>query len=231
MPSRGHDEDKPTEPRPKLAPSGDEGAKGGPESLHGNVPDTCAAALLLVDWINDLEFEGGEDLLPHALPAAQKTAALKKRCAEAGIPCIYANDNFGRWRSDFASVVEHCKGDVRGRPIAELLAPTPEDYFVLKPKHSGFFHTTLELLLMNLKASTLIISGLAGNICVLFTANDAYMRDYKVVVPPDCIASEDERDNQQALHVMETILKAKLTPSEQIELEGLCATEVKETKK
>jgi len=202
-------------------------AKGTPEDLHGNVPDTCAAALLLVDWINDLEFDRGADLLAHALPAAKKAAALKRRCQAAKIPCIYANDNFGRWRSDFAAVVEHCRGDVRGRQIAELLAPTEDDYFVLKPKHSGFYHTTLELLLHKLEARTLILSGLAGNICVLFTANDAYMRDYELIVPPDCSASEDPGANDQALRVMKTILKADLIPSEEIDLRSLLVDEAK----
>jgi nicotinamidase-related amidase len=195
--------------------------KGTVEDLHGNVPDTCAVALLLVDWINDLEFEGGEHLLEHALPAAKRVAALKRRCRAAGIPCIYANDNFGRWRSDFAAVVEHCRGKVRGQATAELLAPTGDDYFVLKPKHSGFYHTTLELLLHKLEARTLIVSGLAGNICVLFTANDAYMRDYKLIVPPDCSASEDPGANDQALRIMHAVLKAELTPSEEIDLPSL----------
>jgi nicotinamidase-related amidase len=200
-------------------------AKDTPENLHGNVPDTSAVALLLVDWINDLEFDGGEDLLKHALPAAKAAAALKKRCRAAKIPCIYANDNFGRWRSDFAAVVKHCQSKVRGRPIAELLAPTRNDYFILKPKHSGFYNTTLELLLHKLEAKTLIISGVAGNICVLFTANDAYMRDYKLVVPPDCTASENPDVNDHALGLMRRTLKAELTASEEIDLRALARKE------
>jgi len=76
--------------------------------LHGNAPDNASVALLLVDVINDLEFEGGEVLLPHALAAAQRIAALKESCREAGIPSIYVNDNFGKWRSDFKAVVAAC---------------------------------------------------------------------------------------------------------------------------
>lgn len=197
------------------------GAERSPANLHGNVPDTFPVALLMVDWINDLEFVGGEDLLKHALPAAKKMAALKRRCRAAGVPCIYVNDNFGRWRSDFAAVVKHCSGRVRGRPLAEMLAPTRADYFVLKPKHSGFFNTTLELLLHKLQARKLIITGLAGNICVLFTANDAYMRDYKVLIPPDCTASEHPEVNEHALRIMEKILKADIMPSEDINLRSL----------
>jgi len=66
----------------------------------------------------------------------------------------------------------HCiDDDTRGRPIVELLKPRPEDYFVLKPKQSGFYSTTLDLLLKHLGAHTLIIGGFTGDICVLFTCD------------------------------------------------------------
>jgi nicotinamidase-related amidase len=131
--------------------------------LHGNAPDESEVALVLIDVINDLEFEGGEELFRWALPAAQSIARLKNRAHEAGVPVIYVNDNFGRWRSDFKRIVTHClRDDVRGRPIAKLLAPDEDDYFVLKPKHSGFFSTTLELLLEYLGARRLVLTGFAG---------------------------------------------------------------------
>ena len=110
------------------------------EDLHGNVPDNAAVALLLIDVINDLEFAGGEDLVRYALPMAERIAALKRQAKQAGIPAVYVNDNFGKWRSDFRTLVTHClHEDVRGKPLAELLQPEEDDYFVLKPKHSGFF--------------------------------------------------------------------------------------------
>jgi len=128
--------------------------------LHGNAPDNSAVALLLVDVINDFEFPGGAELLRHALPAAKRIAALKNRCRRAGIPAIYINDNFGKWRSDFKSLVSHClKDKTRGQKIVELLKPERDDYFVLKPKHSGFYSTTLDLLLQYLGTETLILTG------------------------------------------------------------------------
>ena len=187
--------------------------------LHGNAPDTSVVALLLIDVINDLEFEGGEKLLHHALPAAKVIAAFKKRCEDAGIPAIYVNDNFGKWRSDFKKLVSHCLDDnTRGREIVELLKPAPDDYFVLKPKHSGFYSTTLDLLLKHLGAETLILAGFTADICILFTANDAYMRDYRLMVPADCVASQDEAENQRALKFMERVLKADIRSSSRIEL-------------
>ncbi len=187
--------------------------------LHGSAPDNARVALLLIDVINDLEFEGGEKLLRHALPAAKRIAALKQRCRRAGIPAVYVNDNFGKWRSDFKKLVSHCLNDrTRGRQVVELLEPERDDYFVLKPKHSGFFSTTLDLLLEHLGAQTLILTGFTGDICILFTANDAFMRDYRLVIPSDCVVSESETENRRALKFMQRILEADIRPSTEIEM-------------
>lgn len=138
------------------------------------------------------------------------------------MPVIYCNDNFGKWRSDFRSLLEHVlHDDMRGKPIAELLAPDSEDYFVLKPKHSGFHSTTLDVLLDHLGATTLILTGVAGNFCVLFTAHDAYMRDFRLVSPRDCTASEEEADNRRALEHMAKICKADIGPSSGIDFAQL----------
>lgn len=189
------------------------------KDLHGNAPDKCPVAILLIDLINDMEFREGEELLRYALPAAKCIAELKARAKRAGIPAIYVNDNFGRWRSNFAAQVEHCLNDgVRGRPVVELLRPADDDYFVLKPKHSGFFSTSLDILLEYLGATTLIIAGIAANICVLFTANDAYMRDFSLLVPADCVASNTEEDNGHALNQMQKVLKADIRPSTELDL-------------
>jgi len=194
--------------------------------LHGNAPDSAAAALLVIDMINDLEFEGGDVLLPQLLPAAERIAALKARARKAGIPVIYANDNFGRWRSDFREGVEHCLRDgVRGQPVVEALRPAEDDYFVLKPKHSAFFATTLDTLLRYLGARRLILTGTTGDLCVLFTASDAFMRDLHVHVPPDCVVSISPDHNQQALEYMERALDADLTLSTELDLERLARPE------
>jgi nicotinamidase-related amidase len=192
------------------------------DDLHGSVPDDAAVALLLIDVINDLEFDGGDTLLTQALPMATQIAALKRRAKHAGIPAIYVNDNFGRWQSDFAKLLAHCLEDgVRGRPLAEQLRPEDDDYFVLKPKHSGFYATTLELLLRYLKVTTVILTGLTGDICVLFTANDAYMRDLHLVIPADCVASQQSDENRHALAHMQRVLKADIRPSTALDLHAL----------
>ncbi|MGE3539755.1 MAG: cysteine hydrolase family protein [Candidatus Tectimicrobiota bacterium] len=176
----------------------------------------------VIDVINDLAFADGSALLQQALPMAQHLAALKRRTRQLGIPSIYVHDNFGRWQSDFHKLLHHCLQEgVCGQPLATLLQPDEEDYFVLKPKHSGFYSTTLELLLRALGVHTLILTGIAGNICVLFTANDAYMRDYRLIIPADCIASQTAQENSSALHIMQSVLKADIQASTALDLQLL----------
>ena len=192
------------------------------KDLHGNVPDTAATALLMIDVVNDFEFENGDQLLRLAIPVGKRIAELKSKAKAVGIPAVYVNDNFGKWQSDLKKIVSHCLEDkVRGKPFVELVLPDEDDYFVLKPKHSGFFSTTLALLLEHLGAERLILTGIAGNNCVLFTANDAYMRDFKLFVPSDCVVSETADENVYALKQMEKVLKADIRVSSELELEKL----------
>jgi nicotinamidase-related amidase len=180
------------------------------------------AALLLIDVINDMDFPGSETLVRLAETMANNLRALKRRARASGIPTIYINDNFGKWRSDFRATVQYClKPGVPGRKVAQLLKPDARDYFVLKPKQSAFYGTTLDTLLRDLKTNTLILTGVAGDNCVLFSANDAYMRDLKLHIPCDCIASNSDAENQYALRLMKKVVKADITPSTELDLKKL----------
>jgi nicotinamidase-related amidase len=171
-------------------------------------------ALLLIDVINDLAFDGSEALIAQAESMAAPLARFKRRATAAGVPTIYINDNFGQWRSDFRRTVAHCTArSSPGQRVSRRLRPTANDYFVLKPKHSGFFDTTLDTLLETLRIRRVILTGIAGNICVLFTANDAYMREYKIFAPADCIVSNTAADNDHALRQMKTVLKGDVAVS------------------
>jgi nicotinamidase-related amidase len=199
--------------------------------LHQNAPDNSGVALLIIDMINDLEFDGGEQVLQPAIDAAQHIGDLKRRLQKVGIPIIYANDNFGRWRSDFREAVRHCLEDgVRGAPIAQLLKPGPDDYFVLKPKHSAFFATALELLLTYLGCRRLILTGMSANMCVQFSAADAFMRDFHLQVPADCIASQSLDETRRALTYMQTVLGVDISPSADIDPDTVLPDAVPETK-
>lgn len=185
-----------------------------PRDPHGCVAHRSSTALLLIDVINPFDFPEASQLLRFARPAAQRIAALKERLQACGIPVIYVNDNFSLWQSDFRAQVEHCtRQEAAGADIAGLLRPGPHDYFVLKPKHSGFYSTSLEVLLRYLGAQHLVLAGFAGNICVQYTANDAYMRDLKLFVPQDCCASESAALNRAAVEQMRDTLRADVRPS------------------
>jgi nicotinamidase-related amidase len=192
--------------------------------LHGNAPDSSSIALLIIDAINDLEFRGGKQMLPRAVRIARSIAKLKARAQAARVPTIYVNDNFGRWRSDFRRIVNHCLDDgVVGRPLVEHVLPDENDYFVLKPKHSGFYNTTLDLLLHHLQAQTLVITGIATDVCVLFTAADAYMRDFRVIVPRDCVTALTPAAHRAALTHMRSTIKAEIVDSRRINFKALSA--------
>ena len=192
------------------------------DDLHGNAPDSSPVVLVIIDLINDLEFPNGADFLKPTLALAKRVAALKKKVKASGMAVIYTNDNFGRWRSDFREMIDHClNDDVRGKPLVKLLHPDPKDYFVLKPKNSAFFATTFDTLLTYLGAKTLILTGISADSCVLFTANDAYLRDYKLVIPEDCVTSANPTHTKQTLVYLRRVLKADTTPSTELDWDTL----------
>ena len=134
-------------------------------------PDRTQICLLIIDMINEFTFDGAEKLFPAIEQTAATIATLKQRAKSVGLPVLYVNDNFGKWRSDFRTLVNRCVEDgCRGKRIAEALRPDKDDYFILKPKHSGFFATPLELLLRHLNIRRVVLTGVAGDNCVLFTA-------------------------------------------------------------
>ncbi|GGD06002.1 isochorismatase family cysteine hydrolase [Pontibacillus salipaludis] len=171
-------------------------------------------ALILIDMVNKMDFEGGEDLLENTLNIVEPLKSLKNQAKEQGLPTIYVNDNFGLWQENVSDLIEECK-EGRGESVIKHISPKDDDYFIIKPKHSGFFGTQLSILLNKLRVNNLILTGIAGDICVLFTANDAYMREYNIWIPEDCVASEQLEDNQNALRIMERSLSANTTKSNQ----------------
>jgi nicotinamidase-related amidase len=175
--------------------------------------------MLIIDMISRWDFVDGDRLLPMAAAIAPRIAKLKVRARHAGVPVIYANDNAGRWRSDFRSLIaESLSASDRGKAITELLMPDTQDYFVLKPKQSAFFGTPLELLLQHLGAERLILTGVASDQCVLVTASEAVMRDLSVVVPKDCVASQTKERNNLVLKQLEDFHKVPTSSSTALRL-------------
>ena len=182
----------------------------------------CKTALLIVDMISDFEFEDGEKLCPPALAAAENIRELKKRAKDQRAPVIYVNDNYGHWNEDFRTFAARIRnGSERGRRITDLLAPEEDDLYILKPQRSGFYETPLSVLLQSLKVSNLIICGVTTDMCVLFTAHDAYMRGFQVFVPADCSAAVEPEFHQQAIDLIRRVADARTEFSSEIDLPAL----------
>lgn len=183
---------------------------------QGELPQSNTA-LLLIDVINKLDFPDNEELLAGLPQLAENLARLKRAARQAQVPVIYLNDNFNNWHSNFNEQLDACtKSDSNGRELAIALKPTKQDFFVLKPMHTGFFGTPLNILLKKLGAKTLVLAGIAADICVMYTANDAYMRDYKLIVVSDGVISNHQQLTDSALERMRGLLKARIASVDEL---------------
>ncbi|HEY1575673.1 MAG TPA: isochorismatase family cysteine hydrolase [Terracidiphilus sp.] len=189
-------------------------------------------ALLLIDVINHFEYPEAQKMLVQVLPIAPRIARLKARARAARMPVIYVNDNFGQWRSDLAKLLAYClRPQALGRQFVEQVRPDGHDYFVLKPRHSAFYQTPLEVLLAYLGTSSLVLCGLATNSCIVCTAHDAKMRNFGLFVPSDCSASLTALEHKEAIAHMRTMTDAAITPSRSLHLEALSKRRATPSKK
>ncbi|MFC2948796.1 isochorismatase family cysteine hydrolase [Virgibacillus sediminis] len=168
-------------------------------------------AVLFVDVINNFDFDGGEDLLANTNEILQHMKDLRDFAKKNDLPTIYVNDHYGLWQADFNKIIDYCKHE-GNKHIIDTLKPDDNDYFMIKPQHSAFFQTPLQSLLNELECQHLIVSGFAGDICILFTAKDAYMYGFDMRVPQNCMASEKKEGNDYALYLMRTVMKTDITP-------------------
>ncbi len=186
-------------------------------------PSPVPVALLLIDVLTTFHFPDGDAILKGALSMRDALVKLKARAREAGIPVLYVNDNFGDWRSEKEVLVGRCL-EAKGGQFVRPLLPDSEDYFVLKPMHSGFYMTPLEVLLQHLQVETLILTGLTSVSCITVTAHDANMRGFDIYVPPDCSSARNPEEHRQALAQLEAMAGANLTRSTSLKLANLIRT-------
>ena len=192
--------------KPDRAPLADRSAGGG-------------MALLVIDMISTWDFDGAEKIVAAATAIAPRIGALKRRCVRAGVPVIYVNDNRGRWRSEFRELVRiSIEESKTGAAIARHLQPEDDDYSVLKPKHSAFYATPLDLLLRHLRVNRLLITGVASDQCIVMSAAEAKMRDYEVVVPRDCIASLSAERDRRLLDYLSEVTQVETPVGSEVEL-------------
>jgi nicotinamidase-related amidase len=175
--------------------------------------------LLLVDTINPFDFEGGRSFARRSVRVARAIVKLRARASRAGVPVIYVNDNLGKWRSDADALVRWCsRPQMPGAPIVEMLKPRKADYVILKTTLSGFYQTPLDTMLRLGEVRTIVLTGFAADNCVLFTAADAYMREYRLVVPRDCIGAQTPDGLRRALKTMTAVFGANTRSSDRVRL-------------
>lgn len=183
-------------------------------------PSPVPVALLLIDVLTTFEFPDGDAILRGALAIRDALVKLKTRARELQIPVLYVNDNFGDWRSEKEVLMGRCL-EAKGGDFVRPLLPDSEDYFVLKPMHSAFYMTPLEVLLLHLQVETLILTGLTSNSCITVTAHDANMRGFDIYIPPDCSCARNPKEHAQALAQLEAMAGANLRPSTSLRLPNL----------
>ena len=178
------------------------------------------AGLLIIDMINDLSFSGGAAIRAKAEAAAGTILALRDDAERLGVPVVYVNDNYGQWHSERSRIIESCmRPESLGKELVRRIAPRQADYFVIKPQFSGFYATNLPVLLPKLGVSRLVLTGIAADICVLFTAADAHMREYAIWTPSDAVASERDERTAWALEIMRKSMDAEICPTAELTLE------------
>ncbi len=166
-------------------------------------------AVILVDLINDFNFPGGDKLLKNTKEILPNIIELKQYAAANNLPVIYVNDHYGLWQADFNKIITKCTNK-NSKEIIDKIKPNDKDYFLIKPQHSAFFQTPLQSLLTELNTHQLILAGIAGDICILFTAKDAYMYQMRLHIPKNCMASEEKEGNNYALYLMQSVMKANI---------------------
>ncbi|URL56869.1 cysteine hydrolase [Luteibacter flocculans] len=163
-------------------------------------------ALLVLDVFNTFQFPGGDELFQQAQEAIGKIRLLRERFHAREAPVIFVNDNFDRWQDSFDELVDYVAGSgAPGRTMVEALCPHGSDLKLLKPRHSAFFETALPSLLDHFDVRRIVVTGLAGDSCVLCTVLDAHVRGITPIVPADTTASQTiERTTRALAHLRET---------------------------
>lgn len=183
-------------------------------------PSPVPVALLIIDVLTTFQFPDGDEILRGALKMRDALVKLKARARQAAIPVLYVNDNYGDWRSEKEVLMGRCL-EAKGSHFVRSLLPDSEDYFVLKPMHSAFYMTPLEVLLQHLKVETLILTGLTSNSCITVTAHDANMRGFDIYIPPDCSCARSTEEHAHALAQLEAMAGANLMRSTSLKLPSL----------
>ncbi|MEW2634082.1 isochorismatase family cysteine hydrolase [Streptomyces sp. NPDC048389] len=161
-----------------------------------------SSALVVIDMINTYDHEDADLLLPSVTRAVPAVVRLLERARSRQLPVIYANDNFGEWRSHHGEILRTAlSGD--HADLVEPLRPDDDSLFVVKARHSIFFETPLAYLLGRLDIRHVVLCGQVTEQCILYSALDAHIRQLDVSVPRDAVAHIHEDLADAALRMME----------------------------
>jgi nicotinamidase-related amidase len=179
--------------------------------------DGGATALLVVDMLNPYEHPEADRLAERVADALPGVRTALRRADEAETPVIYVNDNYGDWNS---SSEELARQAMRGAhpELVEPVLPREGRSFVIKARHSTFFQTPLEYLLDQQGIARIVFTGQVTEQCILYSALDAYVRHFDVVVATDAVAGIYDELGEAALQMMERNMGAELVRAADLEL-------------
>ncbi|MET8615474.1 MULTISPECIES: cysteine hydrolase family protein [Streptomyces] len=172
-------------------------------------------ALLVIDMINTYDHKDADLLLPSAQTVVPVVADLLGRARERSVPVIYVNDNFGQWRSHHGELLDQALSGPHS-DLVKPLKPDSDSLFVVKARHSVFFETPLEYLLRQQDIDRLVLTGQVTEQCVLYSALDAHIRHFDVIVPKDAVAHIHEDLADAALRMMERNMGAHVCTSKDL---------------
>jgi nicotinamidase-related amidase len=171
-------------------------------------------AVLVIDMLNTYRHEDAELLIPNVADIIDPVAGLIADARERDdVDLIYVNDNYGDFTADFDEIVSAALSGQRP-DLVEPIAPEEDSLRVVKVRHSAFYASALDYLLGRLDARRLILTGQVTEQCILYSALDAYVRHYSVVVPPDAVAHIDPELGEAALTMMHRNMHAEVVPAE-----------------
>jgi ureidoacrylate peracid hydrolase len=167
--------------------------------------DPDRTAVLVVDMLNDFLEYGGAMVLSGGKVLYEPINRLLEHARQSELPIIWVCDEHPVMDdAEFEKRIPHCIAGSWGAEVVDALDVRDHDYRVRKRRYSGFFETDLDLRLRELKAESLIVTGLSTNICVRSTIHDAFFLRYQVIVPEDCVAATSKREQESTLYDIET---------------------------
>ncbi|MCX5588809.1 isochorismatase family cysteine hydrolase [Streptomyces erythrochromogenes] len=169
-------------------------------------------ALVIIDMLNTYDHQDADELVPSVEQALPSVVRLLEEARRRGLPVIYANDNFGKWRSHHGEILQAALAGPRA-DLVEPVRPDADSYFIVKARHSAFYETPLAYLLGTLGVSHLVLCGQVTEQCVLYSALDAHIRHLRVTIARDAVAHIHADLAGAALSMMEVNMAARVVPA------------------